>query len=69
MTVRRVLLDGLARDARHLRASEQDLRLCTRETTPSSGFLHLAADALNWCTVSGAGAGDGQYLGRLGYPG
>ncbi len=54
-TARRVLLDGLARDA--------DLSELARElaplhpqgnTFPGEVFLHVAADALNWCSASRA---------------
>ena len=55
VTARRVLLDGLARDADivHL-VSELALLHPRNNTFPGEVFLHLAADALNWCGASRA---------------
>jgi len=67
MTVRRVRLDGLARDADTFEPVSGLAPLHPRNNTfPGEVFLHLAGDALNWCTA-GCAVGDGQYLGRLGY--
>ncbi|HWG60400.1 MAG TPA: hypothetical protein VG253_01690 [Streptosporangiaceae bacterium] len=55
MTARRALLDGLARDADIFEV----LRLAPlhprNDTFPGEVFLHLAADALDWCGASQAG--------------
>ena len=55
-TARRILLDGLARDADVWeRVSELALLHPRDNTFPGEVFLHLAADALNWCGSSRAG--------------
>jgi hypothetical protein len=67
MAARRVRLDGLARDADTFEPVSGLAPLHPRNNTfPGEVFLHLAGDALNWCTA-GCAVGDGQYLGRLGY--
>ena len=54
MTARRVLLDGLARDADIFELVSELAPLHPRDnnTFPGEVFLHLAADALNWCGAS-----------------
>ena len=49
-TARRVLLDGLARDAdiSELVSELAPLHPRDNNTFPGEVFLHLAADALNW---------------------
>ena len=50
MTARRVLLDGLARDADVLELVSELAQLHPRDNTfPGEVFLRLAADALDWC--------------------
>ena len=52
-TARRVLLDGLARDADILELVREVAPLHPRDNTfPGEVFLHLAADALDWCGAS-----------------
>ena len=55
-TARRVLLDGLARDAdiSELVSELAPLHPRDNNTFPGEVFLHLAADALNWCRASRA---------------
>ena len=54
-TARRVLLDGLARDADISELVSEPAPLHPRDdTVPGEVFLHLAADALNWCRASRA---------------
>ena len=53
MTARRVLLDGLARDADIFELMSELAPLHPRDNTfPGEVFLQLAADALNWCRAS-----------------
>ena len=55
MTARRVLLDGLARDADIAELLSELAPLHPRnDTFPGEVFLHLAADALEWCGASRA---------------
>ncbi len=55
MTARRVLLDGLARDADIFELVSELAPLHPRDNTfPGEVFLRLAADALNWCGASRA---------------
>ena len=55
MTVRHVLLDGLARDADVFELVSEFAPLHPRDNTfPGGVFLHVAADALDWCRVSRA---------------
>ena len=55
MTARRVLLDGLARDADILELVSELAPLHPRDNTfPGEVFLRVAADALDWCRVSRA---------------
>ena len=55
MTARRVLLDGLARDADVFELVNELALLHPRDNTfPGEVFLHVAADALNWCGTSRA---------------
>jgi len=55
-TARRVLLDGLARDADIFELVSQLAPLHPRDNTfPGEVFLRLAADALDWCGASRAG--------------
>ena len=55
VTARRVLLDGLARDADIFElASELAPMHPPNNTFPGEVFLHIAADALNWCRASRA---------------
>ena len=52
---RRVLLDGLARDADIFELVSELAPLRPRDNTlPGEVFLHLAADALDWCGASRA---------------
>jgi hypothetical protein len=52
-TARRILLDGLARDARVFELLGELEPLHPRnDTFPGEVFLHLAADALDWCRAS-----------------
>jgi hypothetical protein len=56
VTARRVLLDGLARDADIFGLASELAPLHPRDNTfRGEVFLHLAADALDWCGVSRAG--------------
>jgi hypothetical protein len=55
MTARRVLLDGLARDADIFEVLDGLVPLHPRnDTFPGEVFLNLAADALQWCGASRA---------------
>ena len=55
MTVRRILLDGLARDADVWELVSELAPLHPRDNTfPGEVFLRLAADALDWCRASRA---------------
>ena len=55
MTARRTLLDGLARDADIFEVLSGLAPLHPRnDTFPGEVFLHLAADALEWCEASRA---------------
>ena len=55
MTARRVLLDGLARDADVLELVSELAPLRPRDNTfPGEVFLRAAADALDWCGASRA---------------
>ena len=55
MTARRVLLDGLARDADIFELVSELAPLHPRDNTfPGEVFLHVAADALDWCGASRA---------------
>jgi hypothetical protein len=55
VTARRVLLDGLARDADIFEVPSGLAALHPRnDTFPGEVFLHLAADALEWCWASRA---------------
>ena len=55
MTTRRVLLDGLARDADIFELMSGLASLHPRnDTFPGEVFLRLAADALKWCRASRA---------------
>ena len=54
-TARRTLLDGLARDAGIFEVLSELAPLHPRnDTFPGEVFLHLAADALQWCGASRA---------------
>ena len=54
-TARRVLLDGLARDADVVELVSELAPLHPRDNTfPGEVFLRLAADALDWCRASRA---------------
>jgi len=56
VTARRVVLDGLARDADIFELVNELAPLHPHDNTfPGEVFLHLAADALNWCGSSRAG--------------
>jgi hypothetical protein len=56
VTARRVLLDGLARDADIFELVSELALLHPRDDTfPGEVFLHLAAGALDWCGASRAG--------------
>jgi hypothetical protein len=53
VTARRVLLDGLARDADIFELLSELAPLHPRNNTfPGEVFLHVAADALEWCGAS-----------------
>ena len=55
MTARRALLDGLARDAEIFEVLSGLAPLQPRyDTFPREVFIHLAADALEWCGASRA---------------
>jgi len=55
VTARRTLLDGLARDADIFEVLSGLAPLHPRnDTFPGEVFLHLAADALEWCSASRA---------------
>ena len=55
MTARRVLLDGLARDADVLELMSELAPLHPRDDTfPGEVFLRAAADTLDWCGASRA---------------
>jgi len=55
VTARRVLLDGLARDADIFELAGELAPLHPRDNTfPGEVFLRLAADALDWCEASRA---------------
>jgi hypothetical protein len=55
VTARRVLLDGLARDADIFELASELAPLHPRDNTfPGEVFLHVAVDALNWCRASRA---------------
>ena len=52
-TARRILLDGLARDAQVFQLlGELEPLHPHNDTFPGEVFLHLAADALDWCRAS-----------------
>jgi len=54
-TARRILLDGLTRDAQAFELLGELEPLHPRnDTFPGEVFLHLAADALDWCRASRA---------------
>ena len=56
VTARQTLLDGLARDADIFQLLSELAPLHPRDNTfPGEVFLHLAADALDWCGASRAG--------------
>ena len=56
MTARQTLLDGLARDAGIVELVSELAPLHPRDNTfPGEVFLHLAADALDWCGASRSG--------------
>jgi hypothetical protein len=53
VTARRILLDGLARNAEIFDLAGELAPLHPRnDTFPGEVFLHLAADALDWCGAS-----------------
>ena len=55
MTARRILLDGLARDADIFELASELAALHPRDDTfPGEVFLGVAADALDWCGASRA---------------
>ncbi len=55
VTARRVLLDGLARNADLFELVSELAPLHPRDSTfPGEVFLHLAGDALDWCRASRA---------------
>ena len=55
MTARRVLLDGLARDADIFELVSELAALHPRDNTfPGKVFIRVAADALDWCGASRA---------------
>jgi hypothetical protein len=54
VTARRVLLDGLARDADIVELLSELAPLHPRDNTFPGVFLRLAADALDWCGASQA---------------
>jgi hypothetical protein len=54
VTARRMLLDGLARDADIFQLASELAPLHPRyDSFPGEVFLHVAADALEWCEASG----------------
>ena len=54
-TARQILLDGLARDADIFELTSELAALHPRDNTfPGEVFLHVAADALDWCGASRA---------------
>ena len=54
-TARRILLDGLARNADVFQLVSELAPLHPRDNTfPGEVFLHLAADALDWCRATRA---------------
>ena len=56
MTARQALLDGLARGADIFELVSELAPLHPRDNTfPGEVFLHLAADALDWCGASRSG--------------
>ena len=56
MTARQTLLDGLARDAGNFQPASELAPLHPRDSTfPGEVFLHLAADAPDWCGASRSG--------------
>src|SRR5271166_1854792 len=56
VTARQTLLDGLARDADIFELVSELAPLHPRDNTfPGEVFLHLAADALDWCGASRSG--------------
>ena len=56
MTARQALLDGLARDVDIFELVSELAPLHPRNNTfPGEVFLHLAADALDWCGASRSG--------------
>jgi hypothetical protein len=56
VTARQTLLDGLARDAGIFELVSELALLHPRDNTfPGEVFLHLAADALDWCGASRSG--------------
>src|SRR6202045_5507155 len=56
VTARRVLLDGLARDADIFELVSELAPLHPRDNTfPGEVFLRLAGDALDWCGASRSG--------------
>jgi hypothetical protein len=72
-TARRILLDGLARDADIFELVSELAPLHPRNNTfPGEVFLRLAADALDWCGASRASAPVRQACQQLaqhpGYP-
>src|SRR5712691_30472 len=53
VTARQTLLDGLARDADIFELASELSALHPRDNTfPGEVFLHVAADALDWCGAS-----------------
>ena len=53
VTARQILLDGLARDADIFELTSELAALHPRDNTfPGEVFLHVAADALDWCGAS-----------------
>jgi hypothetical protein len=53
ITARQILLDGLTRDADTIAVAGELASLHPRNNTfPGEVFLHLAADALDWCGAS-----------------
>jgi hypothetical protein len=55
VTARQTLLDGLARNAEIFELVSELAPLHPRDTFPGEVFLHLAADALDWCGASRSG--------------
>ena len=61
MAARHALLDGLARDADIFEVLSQLAPLHPRNNTfPGEVFLHLAADALDWCEPSSSAPASGR---------